>query len=248
MKGMGAISDVAATAAKCSGTPRGMHAPRMVDACSRTARHPPSREMTGVGNCGCKNAGGQKYGRRIRPSGTVAAVGRSKLQHWRRCSRHGRRPSSRERKGIGLGGCKNRHAVGLAVGKANCGPAAILRANRRALTSSPPALRGLTPTHHRSWGRCPPPAGCQGSCAWHRGPPRRMPGPPGRPCPTPWPARPARPAPAAAAGWSPEGVGRAHQFSVGGRVGRARRFSPRTEGHERLTPNRRGVTACCSTP
>ena len=118
MKGMGAISDVAATAAKCSGTPRGMHAPPMVDACSRTARHPPSREMTGVGKCGCKNAGGQKCGRRIRPSGTVAAVGRSKLQHWRCCSRHGRRPSSRERKGIGLGGCKNRHAVGLGVGKA----------------------------------------------------------------------------------------------------------------------------------
>ena len=111
MKWVGEFSDVAATTAKGAGTPRGMHAPPMVDACSRTARHPSSRAMTGIWNCGCMNAGGQGHSRRVRPSGTGAAAAVGREQNYstarRRCSRHGRRPSSRERKDVGLGGCKN---------------------------------------------------------------------------------------------------------------------------------------------
>ena len=67
------ISDGTAAAAKGAGTPRAragtpreMHAPPMVDACSRTARHPSSRAMTDIKSCGCKNAGGQAVGSNLR--------------------------------------------------------------------------------------------------------------------------------------------------------------------------------------
>ena len=70
------------------------------------------------------------HGRRARPSGTMSAVGRSKLQHWRCCSRHGRPPSSRERKGVGLGGCKNWQAVGKGRREGRAAATASLRRRR----------------------------------------------------------------------------------------------------------------------
>ena len=65
-----------------AGVPRGMHAPPIVDTCSRTVRHPPSRARRGVGRCGCMNAGGQAVGTAVgygvgmcRPKLSTAAVG-----------------------------------------------------------------------------------------------------------------------------------------------------------------------------
>ena len=77
-----------------------------MDACSHTARYQPSRAMTGVRSCGCKNDGGHTVrgaavgaGRRGRPSVYGVGYGCSR-RVGRCCSRHVRRPTSRERTGI----------------------------------------------------------------------------------------------------------------------------------------------------